>query len=201
VGKGYAFEIYVVDKLRELFKSAIESNPANKVFRIIGSGRNKLANKSGQDSLLEGDVSVEISTLPRNFLIECKHHKSRTIEKSIGLKKEWCDQARHEAQKNNRWSAVAIRFKQVSPSSKELKDYVWYGEDANSVHYIVPEKHFLEILRFLELNIAEKGIYYHKELTNFSNQELLGELTRRLEQNQCSNTLKTDEKNEDPKIS
>jgi hypothetical protein len=201
VGKGYTFEIYVVDKLRELFRSAIENNPVNRVFRIMGSGRNKNSTKSGQDSLLEGDVSVELSFLPKNFLIECKHHKSHTIEKSISVRKEWLDQARQEAENNKRWSAVAIRFKHVSPKSNDLKQYSWYGEDGNSVHYIVPEKHFLEILKYFELNRDEKGIYNHNELSNFSNNQLLEELQKRLEQNQCVNDSKTGEKKEDLKIS
>ena len=68
--KGYFFEAEVTDFFRDLFKEALK-NTKNKIFRVIGSGRNKLATKTGGESTLMGDVSIELETLPKNILIEC----------------------------------------------------------------------------------------------------------------------------------
>lgn len=166
--KGYAFEAYVTDFFKAAFSNLLKGK--NKIFRIIGSGRNKFATRTGGGGILEGDVSIELEFLPKNILIECKHHKSKTIEKSFTVKKEWVDQALSEANKNGRWSVVAIRFK----SSSE-----------NAVHYIIPEEHFLEMLKFIELISTKLGINYSDGLNNLSNSELLTELSKRLETIKC----------------
>jgi len=190
--KGYQFEIQITEFFRNLFKAALKRNPENKIFRIIGSGRNKLATKTGEDTLLEGDVSVEVDSLPKNFLVECKHRKSGAEHsKSFAIKKEWVDQARTEAEKIGRWSVVAIKFKGVSPNAKELKKHTWYGKDGNSVHYIIPEKHFAEILSYIE-NAQNKCIIKRKvTLSEVSSVNLLREIQRRLEEvKKCSNVGK-----------
>ena len=91
--------------------------------------------------------------------------------------KEWVDQALHEAEKNDRWSVVAIKFKGVRPNSKELKDYCWAGRGyGNSIHYIVPQRHFVEILRYIEKIKSETVV----DLAQVSTDDLLSELRSRL---------------------
>jgi hypothetical protein len=187
--KGYQFEAQITDTLRELFKDIL--NDKNKIFRVIGSGRNKLATKTGEDTILEGDVSVELEFLPKNLLIECKHHKSKAGKgKSHPLKKEWVDQALSEAIKNGRLSIVAIKFKSTSPNSKEFQQYEWYdGHFGNTIHYIIPEPHFKELLSwFKDTRIASIN---NKDmlLNQLSDEELIDELKRRLGRKVCSNKL------------
>lgn len=161
---------------------ALKRNKNNRVFRVIGSGRNKLATITGEDALLEGDVSVEIDSLPKNLLIECKHRKSNSkITKSLALRKEWCDQALHEAMKEGRWSVVVIKFKGVPPNSKKLKKYCWAdGHFGNTVQYIIPESHFKEIL--LSIEKANNASIINKEdtLRKINDDELLEEVQKRL---------------------
>lgn len=175
--KGYSFEIEEVDFWRKVFPTV----PEDRIYRVEGSGRSKNATKTGQQSLLEGDVSLELAAaliLPKDILIECKHQKGRTIQKSISVKKEWVDQALDEAEKNGRWSVVAIKFKGVRPNSKELQDYTWYdGKFGNSVHYIVPQRHFVQILRYIKKIRSETVV----DLGQVSTDELLSELRKRIE--------------------
>lgn len=177
---GYAFEVYITDFFREIFKSVLNSK--NRVFRIIGSGRNKLATKTGEDTLLEGDVSVEIDTLPKNLLIECKHVKSQSNKgNSFTLKKEWVDQALHEANNEDRWSIVAIKFKHVAPNSKGFRKFNWAdGKFGNQVHFCIPEPHFKEII--LCVNKQQENVFNNKYqvLSELSNEELIDELKSRL---------------------
>ena len=173
---GYAFEAQEVDFWREIFPNV----PKEYIYRVEGSGRSKNATKTGQQSLLEGDVSLELAKaaiLPKNIMIECKHRKSRTVEKSISIMKLWVDQALHEAEKNDSWSAVAVKFKGVRPNSKELQDYCWYDQKfGNSIHYIIPQRHFVEILRYIEKIKSETVI----DLTQISTDDLLSEIAIRL---------------------
>jgi len=180
--KGYGFEVYCVDFFRKIFQHVLGDDTKNKVFRVIGSGRNKLATKTGEDTLLEGDVSIEIDTLPKNILIECKHHKSKTSKgKSHPVLKTWVDQALHEAINEKRWAAVAIKFKQIAANSKDHKQYVWGdGKFSNSVHYIIPEPHFAEMLLELEKSTSSMGLNKETKLSSLSNDELIGELVKRL---------------------
>ncbi len=72
--KGYFFEIEEVDFWRKVFPDV----PEDRIYRVEGSGRSKNATKTGQQSLLEGDVSLELGicgVLPKDILIECKHRK------------------------------------------------------------------------------------------------------------------------------
>lgn len=178
--KGYSFEVQVVDFFRELFKDTLE-NSKNRVFRVIGSGRNKLATKTGVDTLLEGDVSVEVDCLPKHLLIECKHRKSGAENtKSFAVKKDWVDQARTEAEKIGRWSLVAIKFKHVASRSNELKQHPWYGKDGNSIHYIIPEAHLAEILLSIGTSNDQCIINQEVPLSKVSNVELLDEVKKRL---------------------
>lgn len=179
MGKGYAFEIEEVDFWRSIFPNISEDH----IFRVEGSGRNKLASKTGTASILEGDVSLElgkVGILPKDILIECKHHKSHTVQKSVSVKKEWVDQALHEAIKNGRWSIVAIKFKNIRPNSKDLRKYCWYNKKfANSVHYIVPQVHFQEILRYIE-EIKKIKSETVVDLSQVSVDDLLREVKKRI---------------------
>ena len=174
--KGYKFEIEEV----EFWRNALLDVPKEFIYRVEGSGRSKNATKTGTASLLEGDVSLELAKaliLPKNILIECKHHKSRTIEKSLSVKKEWVDQALHEAEKNDRWSIVAIKFKGVRPNSETLKQYCWYdGKFGNNVHYIVPQRHFQEIIGYIK-DIKSRATI---DLSQVSVEDLLSEVKRRI---------------------
>ena len=124
--KGYSFEIEEVDFWRVTFPDVDEEY----IFRVEGSGRSKNATKTGAQSMLEGDVSLELAKagiLPKDVLIECKHYKTRSKKKadsgrpmkSFSVKKEWVDQALHEAEKNGRFSIVAIKCKGDHPNEKE----------------------------------------------------------------------------------
>jgi protein subunit release factor A len=178
---GYSLEIQVTEFFRELFKKAL-IDPKNKIFRVIGSGRSKNATLTGGETTLEGDVSVEVSSLPKNILIECKHYKSRTKERSFAVKKEWLDQALHEAAKINRWSMVAIKFKGVAPNSVELKKYVWAdGKFGNNIHYIIPEIHLAEMLQCIESVKSE--VLNNKEdmFSQVSDEDLVQEVKNRLQ--------------------
>lgn len=175
--KGYNYEAETVT----LWRLEFPDIDKKLIFRVEGGGRNKNASKTGTQTILEGDISIELSKvgiLPKDILIECKHHKSyRKNQVNHPVDKEWVDQARHEAEKNNRWSIVAIKFKSVRPNIKELQKYCWAdGKDGNQSHYIIPVKHFIEIIKYL------KGI---KEQTNIdlsavSTKDLMRELQKRL---------------------
>ena len=182
MNKGYNFESSEVDVWRKfLIGLGIPTDKVEElVFRVIGSGMNKLATKTG-GTILEGDVSVELAKLtilPKDILIECKHHKSHTIERSVSVKKEWVDQALHEAEKNGRLALVAIKFKGVAPNSTELKKYCWAdGHFGNSIHYIIPQHHFFELTSYIAGIKSKQTV----DLVDVSTDELLAELKRRLE--------------------
>jgi len=173
---GYKFETEVVDIFRQAFPDIKDIY----IFRVEGSGRSKNATKTGTASILDGDVSVElekVGILPKDLLIECKHYKSRTIEKSFSVKKEWVDQALAEAEKHGRLSIVAIKFKGVAPNSNELKKYCWAdGKFGNNVHYIIPQHQFLELLLYIK-GIKEKNVV---DLSQVSTDMLLEEMKKRL---------------------
>jgi len=173
---GYHFETEVVDFFRKAFPNIQDIY----IFRVEGSGRSKNATKTGTASILEGDVSVELAKvgiLPKNLLIECKHYKSRTVEKSFSVKKEWLDQALDEAQKHGRLSIVAIKFKGVAPNSNELKKYCWYdGKFGNNVHYIIPQHQFMELIKYVE-GLKNKETV---DLSQVSSEQLIDELKKRL---------------------
>lgn len=185
---GYALEAQVTEFFRKLFSKALQDSK-NKIFRVIGSGRSKNATLTGGETTLEGDVSVELNTLPKNILIECKHYKSRTKERSFTVQKCWLDQSLHEAMKINRWSFVVIKFKGVAPNSVELKKYIWAdGKFGNNTHYIIPETHLAEMLKCIEN--AKSDVLTNKEtmLSEISNEDLLLEMKRRLkEREECLN--------------
>ena len=172
---GYTFEVAEVDFWRNILSDVKKEY----IYRVEGSGQSKLSTKTGQQSLLEGDVSLELAKaliLPKNILIECKHHKSRTKEKSLSVKKEWVDQALHEAEKNNSWSIVAIKFKHVKPNSLELRKYCWYdGHFGNNIHYILPQKHFAAIIGYIK-EMKEATVC---DLKQVSTEDLLSEIKRR----------------------
>lgn len=172
---GYTFEASEVDFWRMVFPCVNEDY----IYRVEGSGRSKNATKTGQQSLLEGDVSVELAKaliLPKDLLIECKHRKSRTVEKSVSVQKEWVDQALHEAEKNGRWSVVAIKFKGVHPNSVEYQQYCWAdGKFGNSIHYIIPQRHFADMLRYIEEIKSGTKV----DLAQVSTEDLLAEIVRR----------------------
>jgi len=174
---GYPFEVSEVEFWRKNFSGSVDPSL---IYRVEGSGRSKLSTLTGCQSLLEGDVSLELSKaliLPKDILMECKHHKSRTVEKSVSVKKLWVDQALHEAEKNNRWSIVAIKFKGVRPNDKSLRSYCWYdGSFGNNVHYIVPQRHFIELVGY----IADIKNETHIDLSQVKTEDLLSELRKRL---------------------
>lgn len=174
---GYPFEAAEVDFWRDVFPGVDKKY----IYRVEGSGQNKLATKTGGRSLLEGDVSLELAKaliLPKDILIECKHQKGRTIEKSISVKKEWVDQALHEAERHDKWSVVAIKFKGVRPNSTDLKKYCWAnGSFGNSVHYIIPQRHFVGILTYIEELRSGTVV----DLGQVSTDDLLSEIKKRTE--------------------
>jgi hypothetical protein len=173
---GYRFETEVVDYFRTAFPDIEDIY----IFRVEGSGRSKNATKTGTASILEGDVSVELAKvglLEKDILLECKHHKSHTIEKSVSVKKEWVDQALDEAQKNGRMSIVAIKFKGVAPNSLELKKYCWAdGKFGNNTHYIIPQHQFIELIQYIK-GIKDKNIV---DLSQVPTNALFEELKKRL---------------------
>jgi len=176
--KGYDFEAATVTLWRLKFPDIDEKL----IFRIEGGGRNKLASKTGTQTILEGDVSIELSKtgiLPKDILIECKHHKTkRKNQINHPVDKEWVDQARHEAEKNSRWAIVAIKFKNVRPNIKELREkYCWAdGKEGNQEHYIIPAAHFLELIQY----IAGIKNQIKVDLSMVSTEELLIELRKRV---------------------
>lgn len=185
MGKGYNFEKEEVEFWRMTFPDVEEEY----IFRVEGSGRSKNATLTGAQSMLEGDVSLELAKagiLPKDVLIECKHYKTKSKKKadsgrpmkSFSVKKEWVDQALHEAEKNGRFSIVAIKFKNVHPNEKELTEkYCWAdGKFGNSIHYIIPKHHFVEIIKYLECIKNRNTV----DLSQVSVDELLNELKKRL---------------------
>ena len=181
---GYNFEIEEVEFWRLTFPGVDE----DLIFRVEGSGRSKNATKTGSQSMLEGDVSLELEKagiLSKDILIECKHYKTASKKKadsgrpmkSFSIKKEWVDQALHEAEKNGRLSIVAIKFKGVRPNEKELTEkYCWAdGHFGNSIHYVIPRSHFVELIQYLK-GIKDKSTV---DLSQISTDELLNELRKR----------------------
>jgi len=154
---GYSFEASEVDYWRIAFPGI----DLEYIYRVEGSGRSKNATKTGAQSMLEGDVSLELAKagiLSKDILVECKHYKTASkkkattgrVMKSFSVKKEWVDQALHEAEHNNRLSIVAIKFKGIRPNEKELQKYCWAdGSFGNAVHYIIPRHHFIELIRYI----------------------------------------------------
>jgi hypothetical protein len=175
--KGYNYEAATVDFWRNNFPDV----DVKFIFRVEGGGRNKLASKTGTQTILEGDVSVELSKvgiLPKDILIECKHYKTkREGQINHPIDKKWVDQARHEAEKNNRWSIVAIKFKNVHPNMKELREkFCWAdGKEGNQEHYIIPAQHFMEIIKYL----ADIKNATNVDLGTVKTEDLLDELKRR----------------------
>jgi len=179
---GYNFEAEEVDIWRITFPEIDEEY----IFRVEGSGRSKNATKTGAQSMLEGDVSLELAKagiLSKDVLVECKHYKTSSKKKdgkppkSFTVKKEWVDQALHEAEKNGRFSVVAIKFKGVRPNEKELTKYCWAdGKFGNAVHYIIPRHHFMEFIRYLKCIKDKKSV----DLSSISTDDLLEELKRRM---------------------
>lgn len=159
---------------------------APKSYRVEGSGRSKNATKTGkQDStILEGDL-IGIGFLsPENsedtyFEIKGRKTKKRKtgdpkFSKYMTLEKAWLDQARSEAEHLGLFSIVTVHFKGCLPNNTELKDYTFYNEDSNADHVIIPWVHFEGILDFMR--------QYQKEgIEKFSNEELIREVKRRLE--------------------
>lgn len=182
---GYSFEIEEVDFWRLTFPDIDEEY----IFRVEGSGRSKNATKTGSQSMLEGDVSLELEkagVLSKDILMECKHYKTKSKKKaasgrpmkSFSIKKEWVDQALHEAEHNGRLSIVAIKFKGIRPNEKELVEkYCWAdGHFGNSIHYVIPRHHFIELIRYLK-GIKDKNIV---DLSQVSTEDLLNEIKSRM---------------------
>ena len=98
--------------------------------------------------------------------------------KSFSIKKEWVDQALHEAEHNNRLSIVAIKFKGIRPNEKELVEkYCWAdGHFGNSIHYVIPRHHFIELIRFI-CCIKDRNIV---DLSQVSTEDLLNEINNRM---------------------
>lgn len=181
---GYSFEASEVDFWRAVFPDIDEEY----IFRVEGSGRNKLATKTGAQSMLEGDVSLELKKagiLPKDILVECKHYKTSSKKKDIqgksmksfSVKKLWVDQALHEAEKNGRLSIVAIKFKGIYPNATQLKEkYCWAdGHFGNAIHYIIPRHHFIELIKDIQ-SFKNKNTV---DLSQISTDKLLDELKRR----------------------
>ena len=182
---GYSFEIKEVEFWRLTFPDIDEEY----IFRVEGSGRNKLATKTGSQSMLEGDVSLELEKagiLPKDILVECKHYKTPSKKKaasgrpmkSFSIKKEWVDQALHEAEHNGRLSIVAIKFKGIRPNEKELVEkYCWAdGHFGNSIHYVIPRHHFMELITYLK-GIKDKNTV---DLSQVPTGDLLNEIKNRM---------------------
>lgn len=183
--KGYTFEAAEVDFWRLTFPEIDEEY----IFRVEGSGRSKNATKTGAQSMLEGDVSVELEKagiLPKDILVECKHYKTASKKKassgrpmkSFSIKKEWVDQALHEAEHNGRLSIVAIKFKGVRPNETELVEkYCWAnGHFGNSIHYVIPRHHFIELIKYIR-RIKNENVV---DLSQVSTDELLNEIKKRM---------------------
>jgi len=182
---GYSFEKEEAEFWRITFPDIDEEY----IFRVEGSGRSKNATITGAQSILEGDVSLELGKakiLPKDILMECKHYKTASTKKnsntgramkSFSIKKQWVDQALHEAEKNGRLSILAIKFKGIRPNEKELTEkYCWAdGHFGNSIHYVIPRKHFMELLLYIK-GIKDKNTV---DLSNISTEKLLDEIKKR----------------------
>lgn len=181
---GYNFEVEEVDFWRLTFPDIDEEY----IFRVEGSGRSKNATKTGAQSMLEGDVSLEFKKaglLSKDILMECKHYKTASKKKantgramkSFSIKKEWVDQALHEAEHNGRLSIVAIKFKGIRPNEKELAEkYCWAdGHFGNSVHYVIPRHHFIEFIKYIR-DVKDKNTI---DLSQISTAILLEEIKNR----------------------
>ena len=181
---GYKFEIDEVEFWRCTFPDIDEEY----IFRVEGSGRSKNATKTGSQSMMEGDVSLELEKagiLPKDILVECKHYKTSSKKnapsgrpmKSFSVKKQWVDQALHEAEHNGRLSLVAIEFKGVRPNEKELTEkYCWAdGHFGNSIHYIIPRHHFIALIQYIQ-SLKNQAVI---DLSQISTDTLLNELKRR----------------------
>ena len=97
--------------------------------------------------------------------------------KSFSVKKQWVDQALHEAEHNGRLSLVAIKFKGVRPNEKELTEkYCWAdGHFGNSIHYIIPRHHFIALIQYIQ-SLKNQAVI---DLSQISTDTLLNELKRR----------------------
>lgn len=152
--KGYGFEIETLNTFQ-----ALEDSTVKKSFRVYGSGRNKLSKNLDPDADLDGDVRVKLDFLDKNISVECKHYKPRKKEdRSISVKKEWVDTNLLEAEQNNEYSLVAIKFKNTSH---------------NSVHYILPKHHFIQMMEYIK---KIKNECVKTDLRDYSVDELLNEI-------------------------
>jgi hypothetical protein len=95
----------------------------------------------------------------------------------------WLDQALHEAQKNGRFSLIAIKFKSISPNSTELKKYCWAdGHFGNSTHYVIPQHHFFELIEYIA-SIKNKSVNTNSkeiDISTISTSDLIEELKKRV---------------------
>jgi len=161
---GYGFEI---ETLKEF--QALEDGTNYKSYRVYGSGRNKLSKHNDPDANLDGDIVVKLDFLDKDIGVECKHYKPRNKkERSISVKKEWLDQNFEESEKNNEYSLVAIKFKNTS---------------YNNVHYILPKKHFISLLKYIKESKPKV------DLTDYSSLQLINELKYRI-QNESKETIR-----------
>jgi len=148
---GYEFEVELCKLAERYLGRYLAQN-----YRVFGSGRNKNARFSGGDERKLGDHFMEIVArgLPLpwkvRFTTEAKWYspKGKGV-KSVAIQKGWLDQIRHEANEQGSFPIFAIKFKGQNKRSKELKQYNWYGRDANAVWFAMPAKHFFLLILFL----------------------------------------------------
>lgn len=154
---GYPFEIETLKTFQSL-----EDGTKKESYRVYGSGRNKLSIHIDPNANLDGDIVVKLDFLDKDIGVECKHYKPRNKkERSISVKKEWLDQNLEESEKNNEYSLVAIKFKNAP---------------VNQVHYIIPKKHFIDLLNYIK---SLKRKLPKTELKDYSINELCDEIKNR----------------------
>lgn len=170
---GYPFEIETLEIVKSLevpMKIGVDEEGNDilkyKSYRVYGSGMNKNSINLDPTATLDGDIIGELQFLPKKLQIECKHHKSRKIEKSLAVEKKWLDENNEEAEKNGNIPMLAFKFKNAKK---------------NNIHFVISKDYFLELMNYIkdlyEKNKAELPLMDIKEV---SSDELIEELKRRI---------------------
>lgn len=147
MGKGYDFEHYIAT----IFRDHFPQEEGNDTYRVPTSGSAPFATISrGKNQIMSGDIVSKLFNDKVKLLIECKSRTPKNNQgRSFPLEKAHLDKNRDRSMREGMLSVVAVKFKHQPKNSKEFKQYSFYGEDSNSVHYVIPEKHFFKLLKMI----------------------------------------------------
>ena len=169
---GYPFEIETLNVIKSLETPSIIGKDEDgndilkyKSYRVYGSGMNKNSINLDPDAILDGDVIGDLEFLPKKLQIECKHHKSRKVEKSLAVEKKWIDDNNSEAKKNNAIPILTIKFKNAK---------------ANSIQFIISKEYFVELMSYIKDLYISKQVKVNN-LKDVPTSDLLTERNRRTE--------------------